>query len=106
MPLAATTMAGSVAVVRGSTIASLGRSRGDAMPVFAWCSSQSKIAMPVTSLPVPEVVGHAMCGASGPGIGRPSPSGALTYVRSGAGCVARRFAALQVSITEPPPRET
>ena len=39
------------------------------MPVFAWSASQSKIAMPVTSLPVPDVVGHATCGASGPGIG-------------------------------------
>ena len=27
------------------------------------------MAMPVTSLPVPDVVGHAMCGASGPGTG-------------------------------------
>ncbi len=34
--------------------------------------------MPVHSLPVPEVVGQAMCGLSGPGTGRASPMGALT----------------------------
>jgi hypothetical protein len=34
--------------------------------------------MPVTSLPVPAVVGHAICGLSGPGTGLPSPMGALT----------------------------
>src|SRR5581483_6447939 len=62
MPLAATTLAGRVWVTRGSTIASLGRNFGDAMPVLAWWASQSKIAIPVTSLPVPDVVGHAMCG--------------------------------------------
>ena len=52
--------------------------RGEAMPVFACSDSRSKIAMPVTSLPVPDVVGHAMCGVSGPGTGWPSPTGALT----------------------------
>ena len=36
------------------------------------------MVMPVTSLPVPEVVGQAMCGLSGPGTARPSPTGALT----------------------------
>ena len=106
MPLAATTSPGNVAVVRGSTIASLGRSRGDAMPVFAWWATQSKIAMPVTSLPVPDVVGQAMCGASAPGMGRASPSGAFTYVESGAGWEASRFAAFAVSITDPPPSDT
>jgi hypothetical protein len=34
--------------------------------------------MPVHSLAVPKVVGQAMCGLSGPGIGRASPTGALT----------------------------
>ena len=85
MPDAATTAAGSVCVTRGSTSASVGRKRGDAMPVFTSSASQSKIAMPVTSLPVPDVVGHPMCGASGPGTARASPTGALTYARSGAG---------------------
>ena len=77
MPLAATTSPGRVWVTRGSTTASDGRSRGPAIPVLAWCASQSKFAMPVSSLPVPEVVGQAMWGASGPGMGRASPSGAL-----------------------------
>ena len=45
------------------------------MPVFADSESRSKIAMPVTSLPVPAVVGQAMCGFSGPGTGLPSPIG-------------------------------
>ena len=48
------------------------------MPVFAFIASRSKIAMPVASEPVPEVVGHAMCGFSGPGTGLPSPTGAFT----------------------------
>src|SRR5258706_14134184 len=65
IPLAATTLAGRASVVRGSTIASLGRRRGDAMPVFALCSSQSKLAMPVTSLRVLHVVPHARRGVIG-----------------------------------------
>ncbi len=77
-PLAATTFAGSVRVVSGSTSACVGRSRRDAMPVLAWRATQSKTAMPVHSLPVPPVVGQAMCGGSGPGTAWPSPSGALT----------------------------
>jgi len=55
---------------------SIGRRRRDAIPVFTSCASKSKIAMPVHSLPVPDVVGQAMCGASGPGTAAPSPSGA------------------------------
>ncbi len=77
-PLDATTVAGSVRVASGSTIPSVGRKRRDAIPVFTSCASKSKIVMPVHSLPVPDVVGHAMCGLSGPGTGAPSPSGALT----------------------------
>jgi hypothetical protein len=48
------------------------------IPVFAFIASRSKIAIPVHSLPVPLVVGQAICGLSGPGIWRPSPIGALT----------------------------
>ena len=39
---------------------------------------KSKIATPVVSLPVPAVVGIAISGFSGPGIGLPRPIGALT----------------------------
>ena len=46
------------------------------------------MAMPVHSLPVPQVVGQAMCGLSGPGTGAPPPMGALTYDRKSAGHVA------------------
>jgi hypothetical protein len=48
------------------------------MPVLALRSRKSKIATPVVSLPVPAVVGMAMRGLSGPGIGLPRPMGALT----------------------------
>ena len=37
------------------------------------------------SLPVPDVVGHATCGRSGPGGARPSPIGALTYASRSSG---------------------
>jgi hypothetical protein len=57
----------------------------EAMPVLADIDSRSKIAMPVTSLPVPEVVGQAMCGVRGPGTDVPSPTGGLTYDRNSAG---------------------
>ncbi len=57
---------------------SVGRSRREAIPVLTLCATKSKIVIPVHSLPVPEVVGQAMCGASGPGTGAPSPSGLLT----------------------------
>ena len=77
-PLHATTSPGKLSVQSGSMSASVGRSAGDAMPVFASIARRSKIAIPVTSLPVPEVVGHAMCGVSGPGTGSPSPTGLLT----------------------------
>ena len=55
-----------------------GRSALCAIPVFASNSSRSKIATPVVSLPVPDVVGIAIRGFSGPGTGRPSPMGAFT----------------------------
>ena len=76
------------------------------MPVFAFSERRLKIAMPVVSDPVPDVVGQAMCGRTGPGTLRPSPIGAFTYAMNSAGCDAYRFAALHVSITEPPPTDT
>ncbi len=87
-PLAAITMGGSVRVAVGSTSASDGRSRREAIPVFALSSRSSNTAMPVHSLPVPHVVGHATSGGSGPGTARPSPTGALKYARSSAGYFA------------------
>ena len=77
-PLAATTSAGSVCVQTGSTTAIVGRSRAEAMPVFACSESTSQMAMPVVSLPVPHVVGQAMCGGSGPGTAAPAPTGLFT----------------------------
>src|SRR4051812_527390 len=64
-PLAATALRGSVAVTFGSTSAIVGISRREMMPVFALMSCNAKIAIPVVSEPVPEVVGHAMCGFTG-----------------------------------------
>ena len=58
------------------------------MPVFASSARTSQTAMPVVSLPVPQVVGHATCGGSGPGTGSPAPTGLFTYVRKSAGYVA------------------
>ena len=105
-PLAATTLRGNVAVTSGSINATVGINRREMIPVLALISVRLKIAMPVVSEPVPEVVGHAICGLSAPGTLWPPPIGAFTYVMKSAGCVAYRLAALQVSITEPPPTET
>ena len=55
-----------------------GTSRREMMPVFALIDLSVRIAMPVVSDPVPDVVGQAMCGASGPGTVRPSPIGGFT----------------------------
>jgi len=65
-------------VVVGSTIASDGLSSGEAMPVFSPTDVRSTMVMPVVSLPVPQVVGQAMCGFSRPGMGFARPIGALT----------------------------
>jgi len=45
---------------------------------FTCRASKSKMVMPVHSEPVPQVVGQAICGLSGPGTGLPAPMGALT----------------------------
>ena len=79
------TVFGSVRVLVGSTRPTVGRSARWAMPVLARISRKSKIATPVVSLPVPVVVGIATSGRSGPGTGRPSPMGALTYASRLAG---------------------
>ena len=48
------------------------------MPVFVPSRGKSTIATVVTSDPVPDVVGSATSGSSGPGTGSPRPIGALT----------------------------
>ena len=48
------------------------------MPVLACIFSRSKMATPVVSLPVPDVVGMATNGFKGPGTGFPFPMGGLT----------------------------
>src|SRR5205814_7321212 len=77
-PLAAMTLAGSVNVTAGSIRATVGINRREMIPVLALMSVRLKIAMPVVSDPVPAVVGHAICGLSGPGTFCPPPIGALT----------------------------
>ena len=59
-------------------IASDGRRRLEAIPVFAFIETKSKTAIPVFSLPVPAVVGQAMWGFKAPGTAWPSPIGGLT----------------------------
>ncbi len=66
----------------------------------------SSTATVVASEPLPVVVGIARCGSSGPGGRRASPTGALTYAITGAGCETTRSATFAVSIDEPPPTET
>ena len=77
-PLAATTLRGKVAVTSGSISATVGISRREMIPVLALMSVRLKIAIPVVSDPVPEVVGQAMCGLRAPGTFCPPPMGALT----------------------------
>ena len=47
-----------------------------------------------------------MRGFNGPGTGLPSPIGGFTYSRRPAGYEAYKFAALAVSIVDPPPTAT
>jgi len=77
-PLAATTLRGKLSATFGSINATVGMSRREMMPVLALMSVRLKIAMPVVSEPVPEVVGQAMCGFTGPGTFCPPPIGAFT----------------------------
>ena len=87
-------------------IASVGRSARRRDAGLRVHRKQSKIAIPVTSLPVPEVVGHAMCGVSGPGTGSPVAD-RLVDVGQEVGGVGRvEVGGLAVSMTEPPPTET
>jgi hypothetical protein len=77
-PVAAIAIRGSVRVTSGSINATVGVSRREMMPVFAFIDWRLKIAIPVVSEPVPEVVGQAMCGRRAPGTLVPAPIGAFT----------------------------
>ena len=80
-PVAAVTPGGHDVVSSGSTTARLGWRKRWEIPVFVPRLGKSTIATVVTSEPVPDVVGSASTGRSGPGTGRPPPSGALTQSR-------------------------
>ena len=71
MPIDAVTPGGHETVRAGSTIASAGRRCWCETPVFVPSRGKSTIATVVTSEPVPEVVGSATSGSTGPGTGRP-----------------------------------
>ena len=77
-PVEATTPAGRVRVVSGSMSAKVGLRYFDEMPVFTCSFTKSKTVTLVVSLPVPDVVGHAIWGFNGPGTGLAKPMGALT----------------------------
>ena len=77
-PVAATAFFGSVAVTVGSISATSGIRRREMMPVLALSERRAKIAMPVVSDPVPDVVGHAMCGLTVRAPSAPPPIGAFT----------------------------
>gem|GEM_PF-4769671 len=66
-PVCAVTLGGSVLVSSGSTIASVGAKYRLTKGTFWWRSGTVTIAMNVTSLPVPAVVGMATSGPQGPG---------------------------------------
>lgn len=104
-PLEVCTAGGMLAVLSGSQRPRVGFRCRWAIPVFDLWVERSKMAVPVVSEPVPAVVGMAIRGFKGEGIGRPAPRGALTKVRKGVvGKVQKRFMSLAVSMTEPPPK--
>src|SRR5262245_41108465 len=76
-PAAAVTSGGAVSVLSGSTIPTAGRRRRCETPAFTWWARTWVTATAVVSLPVPAVVGTAINGLSGPGTGRPLPTGWL-----------------------------
>ena len=77
-PVAATAALDKVADTVGSISATSGMRRREMMPVLALSARKAKIAIPVVSDPVPDVVGQAMCGFTGPGTFCPPPIGAFT----------------------------
>ena len=103
MPLAAVIDAGRPSVSSGSQSAIFGRRNGCAIPVLTLSLGRSRTATAVTSEPVPDVVGTATTGISGPGGTRAPPSGALIQSRSVPPCVAISAATFAESSAEPPP---
>lgn len=73
-----------VRVFNGSQMPRVGFMLRWAMPVFAFFSTRSKMAVPVVSEPVPAVVGTAIKGLSFDVTGMPFPMGALTKSRKSA----------------------
>ena len=104
--MAAVTPGGHDVVSSGSTTARLGWRKRWEIPVFVPRLGKSTIATVVTSEPVPDVVGSASTGRSGPGTGRPPPSGALTQSRRSPPWAPRSAQIFTVSIAEPPPTPT
>jgi len=76
-PAAAVTSGGALKVLSGSTTPSAGRSSRCDTPAFTFWSITCVTATAVVSLPVPEVVGTAMSGRTGPGTATPLPTGLL-----------------------------
>src|SRR4030095_6280086 len=90
-PAAAVTSGGGLSVLSGSTIPSAGRSSRFDTPAFTCWARTWVTATAVVSLPVPAVVGTAIRGFSGPGTGRPRPTGWLMESRHGGGESGKRF---------------
>src|SRR4030042_6793608 len=67
IPVKAVTEGGRPMVNLGSTMATSGKRKGVTIPFFNFSFVSDKIAMGVTSLPVPAVVGTRMTGT--PGLG-------------------------------------
>ena len=105
-PTDAVTPGGQVRVSSGSTIATDGRRYWCETPVFVPNRGKSTTATVVTSDPVPEVVGTATRGSTGPGTCLPRPIGALTKSSSSPSCVAKSAQSFAVSRAEPPPIPT
>ena len=99
MPEAAVTCAGQLSVSMGSTIATLGMRKPDETPCFTFSFSLAKMAIAVTSEPVPAVVGTAM-------IGRPlrGTSSTPTMSSTDASLSTSTDVILATSIAEPPPK--
>ena len=72
------TGAGKLRVFSGSRSPRVGFNRRLAIPVLACMRVKSKMLTPVVSLPVPAVVGIAISGFNGPGMGKPFPIGGFT----------------------------
>ena len=104
-PVVAVSSGESPSVSRGSSTATFGKSVGEetTMRRRTWSRSIVTVAMRLTSEPVPEVVGTAIRGGSGP-VMRAAPSPARSA--SATSCVARTRRSFATSIAAPPPTAT